>query len=92
MPLNTKIGGPVKYVKDKENIGLTMDQAGHIYKKVELEGVVNVDTIKQKIKEDKLSKDNIDEEEEVNPYHNMILNNFDKETCNYITNGTMANT
>ena len=36
LPLNTKIGGPVKCVKDKENICLTMDQARHIYKKVEL--------------------------------------------------------
>ena len=33
LPLNTKIGEPVKYVKDKENICLTMDQARHIYKK-----------------------------------------------------------
>ena len=57
MPLNTKIGGPVKYVKDKETICLTNDQARHIYKKVELEGVVNIDTIKQKIEEDKLSED-----------------------------------
>ena len=33
LPLNTKIGGPVKYVKDKENICLTTDQARHFYKK-----------------------------------------------------------
>ena len=45
MPLNTKIGGPLQYVKDKENICLTTEQAGHIYKKVELVGVVNVDII-----------------------------------------------
>ena len=70
LPLNTK---------DKENICLTTDQARHIYKKVELEGIANVDTIKQKIEEDKLSRNNIDEEEEVNPYHNIFINNLDRE-------------
>ena len=60
---------------------LTKDQARHICKKVELEGIVNVDTIKQEIEEDGLSKDNIDEDE-VNPYHNIIINNIDKATAN----------
>ena len=50
-----------------------------IYKKVELEGIVNVDTIKQGIEEDTISKVNIDDEEEVNPYHNIIINNIDRE-------------
>ena len=63
MPLNTKIGGPVKYVKDKKTICLTNDQARHIYKKVESEDIVNVDTIKQEIEEDKLGRNNIDEDE-----------------------------
>ena len=79
LPLNTKIGRPVKCVKDKENICLTMDQARHIYKKVELEGIVNIDTIQQEIEEDKLSKNNIDDEEEVKPYHNIIISNTDRE-------------
>ena len=52
----------------------------HIYKKVEQEGVVNVDTIKQELEEDKLSKNNIDDVEEVNPYHNIIINNIDRES------------
>ena len=56
-----------------------MDQSRHIYKKVELGGIVNTETIKQEIKEDKLSKDSINEEEEVNPYHNIIINNIDRE-------------
>ena len=56
-----------------------MEQARHIYKKVELEGTVNVDTIKQEIEEDKLSKNIIDDEEEVNPYCNIIINNTDRE-------------
>ena len=45
-----------------------MDQARHIYKKVEQEGIVNVGTIKQEITDNRLNKDNIDNVEEVNPY------------------------
>ena len=70
----------VKYVRFKEYICLTMYQARYIYKKVELKGTVNVDTIRQEIEEDKLSKNNINDEEEVNPYHNIIINNIDRET------------
>ena len=43
-----------------------------------MEGIVNVDTIKQEIEEDRLSKDKIDDDE-TNPYHNLILNNIDKK-------------
>ena len=78
MPSNTKIGGPVKSVKNKETICLTKDQVRQIYKKVELEDIVNIDIIKQEIEEDKLSKDNIDDDE-VNLYHNIIINNINKE-------------
>ena len=75
MSLNTKIGALVKYVKNKETICLTNDEARHIYKKVEVEDIFNADTIKQDI-EDKLSKDNI-YDDEVNPYHNIIINDID---------------
>ena len=78
MPINTKIGGPVKYVKDKETISLTYDQARLVYKKIESEGVVNVDTIKQKIEENKLGRNNI-YDDEVNQYHEIITNYIDKE-------------
>ena len=78
MPLNTKIGGLVRYGKDKETICLTKDQSQHIYERVESEGIVNVHPIKQLIEEDKLSKDNIDDDE-INPNHKLIVNNVDKE-------------
>ena len=78
MSLNTKIGRLVKFAKDKETICLIKDQARHIYKNVELEGIINIDTIKQEIEEDKLGRDNIDDDE-VNPYHNILINNIDKE-------------
>ena len=72
LSLNMKIDGP-RYAKDNEAICLTKDQARHIYKKVESEGVVNVATMKQEIEEDKLRKDDI--EDEINPYQNIIINN-----------------
>ena len=77
MPLNTKIGGPVKYIKDKETICLTNNQARHIYKKLESESVLNVDTIKQEREEDKLDR-NMDEDE-INPYHEIITNKVGNE-------------
>ena len=69
---------------------MTNDQARHIYKKVELEDVVSIVTINQEIEEDKLSRDNINDDE-INPYHKIIINNIDKEK-QYITNRTMVNT
>ena len=76
MPINTKIGGPVQYFKDKETICLMDDQVRHLYKKVETEGIIDVDTIKQE-KEDNLSRNT--DEDEVNPYHGIITNKAEKE-------------
>ena len=59
-------------------------------KKVESEGIINTDTTKQEIKEDILGRNNIDDDE-VNPYHEIITNKIDKEEHYYITNGTMVN-
>ena len=77
--LKSKIGGLVQYVKDRENICSTEDQAKYIFKKVEQESIVNVEIIKQEIEDGRLDKDNIDNEEEVNPYQNIIINEFDRE-------------
>ena len=43
MPLKSKMGGLLRYVKDSKNICLTLDQAKYIYKKVEQESIVNID-------------------------------------------------
>ena len=58
---------------------MTADHARYIYKKVEQEGIINVDTIEQQIEEDRLKND-IDSEEEVNPYCNIIINEFERES------------
>ena len=44
LPIKSKIW-PVRYVKDRENFCLTTDQAKYIYRKVEQEDIVNVETI-----------------------------------------------
>ena len=45
LPFKSRIGGLVRYVKDRENMCLTADQAKYIYKKVEQESIVYVETI-----------------------------------------------
>ena len=64
--------------KIRKPICLNNDQARHIYKKVASESIDNMDTIKQEIEEDKLGRNNIDDDE-VNPYHEIITNNIDRE-------------
>ena len=61
-----------------EIICLTNDQTRHICKKVESESAVNADTIKQEIEEDTLDRNNV-EGDELNPYHEIITNNIDRE-------------
>ena len=78
-PLKSKIDGPVRYVKVRENICLTLNQAKYIYKKVEQESIVNIEIIMQETEDDRLDDDN-DKEEEENPYHNIIVNEFDRES------------
>ena len=58
MPLNTKIGGPARYFKDREGIGLTNYQTIYVYKKGKSESIVNEDTVKQEIEADKLHNNN----------------------------------
>ena len=78
MPLNTKIGGQARYIKDREAICQMEEQARHIYKKVKSENIINVDTIKQEIEADKLDKID-DEEGEINLYHEIITNKVEKD-------------
>ena len=78
LPLNTKISGQARYIKDKEAVCLTEDQVKYIYKKVETENILNVDTIKHEIEEDKL--ENMDDTNgEMNPYHGIITNKVEKD-------------
>ena len=63
------------YVKDRQAICLTKEQIRHIYKKVHLGSEINVDTMKQEIDSDKLTRTKTNEEEEINPYQKVVMNN-----------------
>ena len=86
MPL-TKKGGPVRHDKgvrhipDKEHRCLTEDQARHVYKKVEMDKVINIETMKQEIEDDKMTRNKLNEEDttETIPYQMVILNKVYKD-------------
>ena len=69
----SNLGESVRYVKDRRNICLTVDQAKYSYKNGEQDSIANVEKIKQEIEDDRLDKANNKEEEE-NPYQKIIIN------------------
>ena len=83
----TKKGGPVRhdksgrYIPDKEQRYLTEDQARHLYKKVETDKVITVETMKQEIEDNKMTSNRLNEEDttETNPYQMVILNKVYKD-------------
>ena len=83
----TKKGGPsrhnkgVRYILEKEQKCLTEDQARHIYKKVEMDKIINIETMKQEIEDEKMTRNKLNEEDttEANPYQMLILNKVYKE-------------
>ena len=78
LPLNTNIGGQSNPIKDKETRYLTEDQAKHIYKKVELGSLINIDTIKQQMDQDQ-DLDRLDDTSgDINLYQELIVNNAEK--------------
>ena len=77
MPLNTKIGGQARYIKDKEAICLMDNQARHIYKKVESGSIINIDTIRQELEQDVDKIDNASGK--INPYCNIIVNKAERD-------------
>ena len=84
MPL-TKKGGPirhnkgVRYTPDKEQKCVTEDQARHIYKKAEADKIINIETMKQEIEDDKMTRLNEEDTTEANPYQTVILNKVHKD-------------
>ena len=78
----TKKGGQVRfsnkitYIPDKEKKCLTEDQARHVYKMVEMDKIINIETMKQEIEDDKMTRNRLKEEDntEANPYQIAILN------------------
>ena len=77
MPLNTKIDGQSRYIRDKEDQCLMNHQARHVFKKVESGSVINIDIIKQEMDQDidRIYNTN----GEINPYHEIIVNEAERD-------------
>ena len=54
---------PVTYIPDKGRCP-TEDQARHIYKKVEVDRIINVEAMKQEIEDDRVTRNRLKEEED----------------------------
>ena len=57
---------------------LTRDQARHVYKKVETGRIINADTVKHEIEQEKQLSQMDDNSDEVNPYRELVVNNAEK--------------
>ena len=76
LPIDDKTGGKVSYIQNKDAMCLTENQASYVYKKVELGNIINTETMKHEIEQEKLTE--IDREDD-NPYKKVILNKVYKE-------------
>ena len=79
IPLDSKIGGQSR-VTTPPTVGqyLTREQTKHIHKKVETGQTINVDTMKLKIEQEKQLNQMDDDNGEVNPCRELIVNNAEK--------------
>ena len=72
MPIESKTGGKVSYIKNKEATCLYEKQANFIHKKVDGGKVINMNTVKNEIEQD------LDREDD-NSYKRVILNKVFKD-------------
>ena len=78
LPLDFKTGGQSKDSHPTVGQYLTRDQARYVYKKVETGQVINIDTVKQEIEQEKQLNRMDDDSGEVNPYRELVVNNAEK--------------
>ena len=78
LPLDSKIGG--QGMNSHPTVGhyLPREQAKHIYKKVETGETINVGTMKLEIEQEKQLSQMDDDNGEVNPYRELVVNNAEK--------------
>ena len=73
--LNENIGGKSKLMEDGETSYLTEDQARHIYKKIELGNIININTVKWEVDQDQELNRLDDISGDINPCRVLIVNN-----------------
>ena len=78
LPLDSRLG--VQSRDSHHTVGqyLTRDQTRHIYKKVETGEIINVDTVRHEIEQEKQLNRMDDISGEVNPYRELVVNNAEK--------------
>ena len=72
LPIESKTGGKVSYIKNREAMCLSEKQANYVYKKEEESEVINANTMKNKLEQDLDREDN-------NPCKRVILNKVYKD-------------
>ena len=78
LPLDFRIGGQSRDSHPTVGQYLTRDQTRYIYEKVETGGVINADTVKHEIEEEKQLNRMDDDSGEVNSYRELVINNAEK--------------
>ena len=66
LPIDSKTGGKISYIKNKEAMCLSEKQANYVYKKVEEGNVINTKTMKQEIEQER-------DREDDSPYKRVIF-------------------
>ena len=78
LPLDPKIGGQDRDSHPTVEQYLTRERARHIYKKVGTGEMINVDTMKLEIEQEKQLSQIDDYNGEVHPYRELVVNNAEK--------------
>ena len=78
LPLDSRIGGQSRDSHPTVGQYLTRNQARYIYKKIETGGIINVDTVKHEIEQEKQLNRMDDDSGKINPYKELVVNNAEK--------------
>ena len=82
--------GQINSNKPKDNWYLTEEQARHVYQKTESGGMINTDTLCQKIEQEReLNRIDVTSRD-INPYEELIVNNAEKIESLINTNGPLV--
>ena len=77
-PLSPKIYGQIDNNKPKDDQYLTEEQTRHVYKKIELSGIIDADALHHEIEQERELNRIDDASRERNPYKELIVNNAGK--------------
>ena len=78
LPLDSRIGGQSRYSHPTIGQYLTRDQTKYVYKRVEMGEMINTDKIQQEIEQEKQLNRVNEENSEINPYRELIVNSVEK--------------